>query len=1216
MSRIESLLSILINVEDKGLGTINKTQAAYKALLSEEAKVQRQRKQFGDETKTLIALQEQFISTIEDAGRKQLETLRNERALEKSRQDQRKSVRDYQIALAQLARETGDLDAAEKHLGQAMHVTNENTEEAIRIQREYARVLDARKRKAAETAADLGKQALAEAAVARAAGNTALEIKLLNQVLKRTDIDSKSLATAQLQLERAMRRQATEAARGRRELERLRREANLARRAVNSITTAYNIFTRALASGVLIGFTIRTIGRTLERFILDPIVEITKGTLGVTDRFRRLDATLLGVVGSMRAVRSLTRDINTAAGGLPVTSQEAISGVRGLAFTPGTAGILQNESPDREEKINNILQILTGLATIDPDQGVEGARFAVREALAGEFRSLRFRFEVSPEVVAATVGANLEDLKADPELTIQALRNFTDTFIGPEAIEQFTELLSVRGNILRGGLEEYFNLIGGEGIYDRVGNIVGNLGQRLTAGVREGDTGVARSAQLINVSLENLLDNLVTILEDVVLRLTGVSVDLSDDFNNLDIEQVSIVVASLVDGLTSLLLVILDITPAIASAVSTVIDLIPGVDSKPFDQAGLEKSIAEESEKRRALNKTLEDYRRTVVGLSAFAELGGNVDGEAGEGTIDARRDLEKFFADKLDKDGFTLGNRRFEDLFSDEAIRDLAEKRIGAYTRGIQEYEDKIEEVNRSIESDLKRLKILDKLSILGDSLVDAGIQSAEPFDMFIKRLRGGSQEIVKSLGNTSLLFDQTARDLPDIQKSTFFSASVDRLGSAIDDLYNPDNTGSLAFVVNRSEQKLAELRVKAQAAFAELSSSAQTQASLALSGQSPIESVRSLVPETASLVAILREIQRIQDAQRATQDGIAESAKNKLLGVVQSSEGFTRQLPPVAQIRQTSDVLGFSGATLPQSVIDILSGQDARRLGQNEPSQFLGQLESASNQIGLSGLDRLDPNLIDTYTRSIDNLGDSVEDYAGDADLGRQVTEDLADQFIELFQALGETAAGEEMRDQINIAIEKLEELKKRGEETATDLEKNFAQVAQAISESFGGGLTDGIVGAFEEGASGARAAMDEMFRSIQKIILRLIIEFTVLRGVVNPILNNSFGLTGQNALPTLGATGMVLGGNGIRPYAQGGIIDRPFSFPTGGGGTGLVGEETPEAVLPLRADASGNIGVINAGGGRGGNTIIFKVYTQDADSFRRSKAQTIRHLKSIGI
>jgi phage-related minor tail protein len=73
---------------------------------------------------------------------------------------------------------------------------------------------------------------------------------------------------------------------------------------------------------------------------------------------------------------------------------------------------------------------------------------------------------------------------------------------------------------------------------------------------------------------------------------------------------------------------------------------------------------------------------------------------------------------------------------------------------------------------------------------------------------------------------------------------------------------------------------------------------------------------------------------------------------------------------------------------------------------------------------------------------------------------------------------------------------------------------------------------------------------------------------------------------------------------PFAQGGIVSGPVSFPMRGG-RGLMGEAGPEAILPLARGPDGRLGVRGAGGG-GPVSVVVNVSTPDVRGFERSRTQ----------
>ena len=74
--------------------------------------------------------------------------------------------------------------------------------------------------------------------------------------------------------------------------------------------------------------------------------------------------------------------------------------------------------------------------------------------------------------------------------------------------------------------------------------------------------------------------------------------------------------------------------------------------------------------------------------------------------------------------------------------------------------------------------------------------------------------------------------------------------------------------------------------------------------------------------------------------------------------------------------------------------------------------------------------------------------------------------------------------------------------------------------------------------------------------------------------------------------------------QPFASGGVISSPVSFPLGDGGAAIAGEQGAEAILPLTRGADGQLGVRSGGGG--GANITFNISTPDVAGFQRSQTQ----------
>lgn len=95
---------------------------------------------------------------------------------------------------------------------------------------------------------------------------------------------------------------------------------------------------------------------------------------------------------------------------------------------------------------------------------------------------------------------------------------------------------------------------------------------------------------------------------------------------------------------------------------------------------------------------------------------------------------------------------------------------------------------------------------------------------------------------------------------------------------------------------------------------------------------------------------------------------------------------------------------------------------------------------------------------------------------------------------------------------------------------------------------------------------------------------------------------GLGGGAATPF--AQGGVFSGGSVTPFAQGGVVATPTYFPMRGG-TGLMGEAGPEAIMPLARGPDGKLGVA-AGRGERPISVTVNIAATDVQSFRRSEAQ----------
>lgn len=150
-----------------------------------------------------------------------------------------------------------------------------------------------------------------------------------------------------------------------------------------------------------------------------------------------------------------------------------------------------------------------------------------------------------------------------------------------------------------------------------------------------------------------------------------------------------------------------------------------------------------------------------------------------------------------------------------------------------------------------------------------------------------------------------------------------------------------------------------------------------------------------------------------------------------------------------------------------------------------------------------------------------------------------------------------------------------------------------------------TRALSGAFKSALGGALrdAAQDGAKLSDVLKGVALNLANSLANSAIGGLTDQLGGALGQGIASILPfAKGGVIDAGQVRRFAQGGIVSGPTTFPMQGG-TGLMGEAGPEAIMPLRRGADGRLGVAASASGPSVNITI---NTTDADSFQRSRTQ----------
>jgi len=149
---------------------------------------------------------------------------------------------------------------------------------------------------------------------------------------------------------------------------------------------------------------------------------------------------------------------------------------------------------------------------------------------------------------------------------------------------------------------------------------------------------------------------------------------------------------------------------------------------------------------------------------------------------------------------------------------------------------------------------------------------------------------------------------------------------------------------------------------------------------------------------------------------------------------------------------------------------------------------------------------------------------------------------------------------------------------------------------------GLSRGLRRAFD-GAVFDGAKLSETLSDMANSMVR-----STYNAAMRPVTDHFAGLMSEGVgsivegiLPF--ANGAPFSQGKVMPFAQGGVIRSATAFPMRGG-TGVMGEAGPEAIMQLARGSDGKLGVRGAGGGA--TTVVMNISTPDVHGFQRSQSQ----------
>jgi phage-related minor tail protein len=165
------------------------------------------------------------------------------------------------------------------------------------------------------------------------------------------------------------------------------------------------------------------------------------------------------------------------------------------------------------------------------------------------------------------------------------------------------------------------------------------------------------------------------------------------------------------------------------------------------------------------------------------------------------------------------------------------------------------------------------------------------------------------------------------------------------------------------------------------------------------------------------------------------------------------------------------------------------------------------------------------------------------------------------------------------------------------------DLEQQRQSIIDSVTGSVENGMM-AMVDGTLSVKDAFKSMASEIIKELYRVLVVQKLVAAAKTAIMGFAEG-------------GVISGGTQVTAYANGGIVGSPTTFPMSGGKTGLMGEDGPEAIMPLKRGANGKLGVQMEGGKGGDNIVIHQNFNFQAngdDTVKKLIAQAAPKIMSM--
>ncbi len=200
------------------------------------------------------------------------------------------------------------------------------------------------------------------------------------------------------------------------------------------------------------------------------IAALGRSVVNATDEFRKMTIALSGVYKSPAKTSRMIQMAYTASSNLPMNYSDAVKTLNEISAIPAVQKILKSPNEEKSRTmLDKMFKILSAMTTMRPDKSTSDAVFSLRNALAGDLRSLQRRFDLPVNSMTNPSGSRgLGKVKNDPMKMLGSLESYFDSFIDMETLNRVSMTISTTMDKITGAFKIFRTTIGEAGLYDLV----------------------------------------------------------------------------------------------------------------------------------------------------------------------------------------------------------------------------------------------------------------------------------------------------------------------------------------------------------------------------------------------------------------------------------------------------------------------------------------------------------------------------------------------------------------------------------------------------------------------------------------------------------------------------------------------------------------------------------------------------------------------------